>query len=148
MATYLARARCLAQPRLGRRKPIPHPKDEIGDYEAAESPALLKEFVEQHLMLASPLAIQQVVGAHDRPHPCLNTGAEVGAVDRVEGKMLIKATAWRWMPRVITAPKQPSNTGSSPEVSWARPQPWRRSRLALKLRASRAMATINKMQSG
>jgi len=95
----------LAGPHRGNA--IAHPEDEIGHHEAPESPALLEDFVEQHGVLAAPLAIHLVVCAHQRARPGLYAGAEVGqvklvqhpfthlhvhqeagAVDRVEGEML------------------------------------------------------------
>ena len=95
----------LAGPHRGNA--IAHPEDEIGHHEAPESPALLEDFVEQHWVLAAPLAIHLVVGAHQRARPGLYAGAEVGqvklvqhpfthlhlhqeagAVDRVKGEML------------------------------------------------------------
>ena len=95
----------LASPHRGNA--IAHTEDEIGHHEAPESPALLEDFVEQHGVLAAPLAIHLVVGAHQRARPGLNAGAkmgqvklvkyplthlhvhqEAGAVDRVKGEML------------------------------------------------------------
>ena len=95
------------EPRIEGLDAVAQAEDEIADHEAAEAPALLEDRGEQFPMLAAPVAIHLVVGAHHRTgsrldavaemgqvkllqHPAthLHIHQEAGAVDRVEGEML------------------------------------------------------------
>ena len=63
---------------------IAHAEDEVGHHKALEAPLLLENLGEQHVVLPAPLAIDAVIGAHDRSNAFFHGALEMAQVDLVE----------------------------------------------------------------